>query len=298
VYVFDGKPPSMKGGELAKRTEKRADATKSLEAAKEGGDAAEVEKFTRRLVRVTPQHNKDCQDLLKLMGIPFIIAPCEAEAQCAELVKGKVVYATVTEDMDALTFGTTVLLRDMTQSAAKKLPVREFHLKTFLEEAGLTMPEFIDLSILLGCDYCDKIRGVGPKSAVTLIKQHHTIENILANADAKFLANVPPDWPYKQARELFVNPEVTPASECSFKWGLPDAAALMDFMHTKNGFAEKSVQGGIDKLTASRSGAVQGRLDSFFTKLPSTGPKKRKVDEKKKGSSKKKAKGGGGKFRR
>ena len=58
---------------------------------------------------------------------------------------------------------------------------KEFHLDAFLAESGLSMAQFIDLSILLGCDYCDKIRGIGPKSALELIKKHHTIEKILEN---------------------------------------------------------------------------------------------------------------------
>ena len=72
------------------------------------GDAENVEKFSRRLVKATKKHSEDCKELLKLMGIPYYDAPCEAEAQCAELVRAGSVYAAGTEDMDALTFGTKV----------------------------------------------------------------------------------------------------------------------------------------------------------------------------------------------
>ena len=67
------------------------------------------------------------------ISIPYVEAPCEAEAQCAELVKGGKVYAAGTEDMDALTFGTTVLLRHLTFSEARKMPIKEFHLSNVLE---------------------------------------------------------------------------------------------------------------------------------------------------------------------
>lgn len=111
VYVFDGKPPDMKSGELLKRTERREEAQKQLDKATEAGDAAEMEKFNRRLVKVTKEHSNEAKELLKLMGVPFVDAPCEAEAQCASLVKAQKVYGVATEDMDALTFGSNVLLR-------------------------------------------------------------------------------------------------------------------------------------------------------------------------------------------
>ena len=105
VYVFDGKPPQMKAGELEKRKEKRDVAQAALDKAKEEGDMEEVDKQNRRLVKVTKDHVNDVKVLLKHMGIPYVDAPCEAEAQCAELVKSGKVYAAGTEDMDALTFG-------------------------------------------------------------------------------------------------------------------------------------------------------------------------------------------------
>lgn len=58
VYVFDGKPPQMKGGELAKRIAKRAKAETDLSAATEAGDVDEIDKFSRRLVKATRQHSE------------------------------------------------------------------------------------------------------------------------------------------------------------------------------------------------------------------------------------------------
>jgi len=143
VYVFDGKPPDLKSSELTKRAERREDAQKELEKATEAGDAAMIEKFNRRLVKVTKHHNEEAKELLKLMGVPYIDAPCEAEAECAALVSAGKVYGAATEDMDALTFGSKVLLRHMTFSEARKMPVQEFHLDKVLEGLSMTKNEVI-----------------------------------------------------------------------------------------------------------------------------------------------------------
>lgn len=92
VYVFDGKPPQMKSGELTKRSERREEAQKQLEKATEAGEVADMDKFNRRLVKVTKQHAEEAKHLLGLMGVPYIDAPCEAEAQCAAMVRNNENY--------------------------------------------------------------------------------------------------------------------------------------------------------------------------------------------------------------
>ncbi|XP_033755645.1 flap endonuclease 1-like isoform X2 [Pecten maximus] len=294
VYVFDGKPPDMKSGELAKRKEKRDEAQKALAEAEEKGDVENIEKFSKRLVKMNKGHIDDCKVLLTHMGIPYIEAPGEAEAQCAALVKAGKVFATSTEDMDALTFGTNVLLRNLTVSEARKLPIKEYYYSKILEEIGLNKDEFIDLCILLGCDYCESIRGIGPKRAIDLIKQHKSIEEILKHLDTKKYT-VPEDWMFKEARRLFQEPDVAEPDDIDLKWSEPDEDGLIKFMCEEKNFSEDRMRNGMKKLTKARQGTTQGRLDSFFSVVSSTtsSTKKRKMDEQK-GSSKKKGRGGGG----
>ncbi|KAG1685475.1 Flap endonuclease 1 [Nymphon striatum] len=290
VYVFDGKPPQMKSGELAKRKERREEAQKQLDKAEETGDTENIDKFNKRLVKVTPHHNDECKKLLKLMGVPYVEAPCEAEAQCAALVKAGKVYATATEDMDSLTFGSNVLLRHLTFSEARKMPIKEFNLNRVLEGLDLTQEEFIDLCILLGCDYCDSIKGIGPKRAIELIRQHKSIDNILKVLDKKKYI-VSENWAYAEARNLFKEPEVSVSDDITLKWNEPDEEELVKYMCEEKGFSEDRIRNGVKKLKNSRNGSTQGRLDSFFKVLPSTNPKRK--PEAPKGSAKKKAKAGG-----
>ncbi|XP_040921793.1 flap endonuclease 1 isoform X2 [Toxotes jaculatrix] len=287
VYVFDGKPPQLKSAELEKRGERRAEAEKMLAQAQEMGEQENIDKFTKRLVKVTKQHNDECKKLLSLMGVPYIEAPCEAEASCAALVKAGKVFATATEDMDGLTFGTNVLLRHLTASEAKKLPIQEFHYSRILQDIGLTSEQFIDLCILLGCDYCGTIKGIGPKRAIDLIRQYGCIEEILENIDTS-KHPAPEDWLYKEARSLFLKPEVVDCSSVELKWSEPDEEGLIQFMCNEKQFSEDRMRNGYKKIVKSRQGSTQGRLDSFFSVTGSLSSKRKEPDLK--GSAKKKQK--------
>ncbi|KAL0335361.1 UNVERIFIED_CONTAM: Flap endonuclease 1 [Sesamum radiatum] len=247
-YVFDGKPPDLKKQELAKRYSKRADATEDL------SDALEV----------TKQHNEDCKKLLKLMGVPVIEAPSEAEAQCAELCKADKVYAVASEDMDSLTFGAPRFLRHLMDPSSKKIPVMEFEVSKVLEELNLTMDQFIDLCILSGCDYCDSIRGIGGQTALKLIRQHGSIENILENIN-KERYQIPDDWPYQEARRLFKEPSVfADDNQLELKWSPPDEEETTQ--KTVKESANKKTKAGVDhygKLYGLRPGWIAARLNDI-----------------------------------
>ncbi|CEG77865.1 Putative Flap endonuclease-1 [Rhizopus microsporus] len=239
-----------------------------MEEAAEVGTAADVTRYTKRTVRVTDQHNAECKRLLKAMGIPYVEAPCEAEAQCAELARGGKVYAAASEDMDTLTFKAPVLLRHLTFSEARKLPIDEINLERALEGLGLTSEQFIDLCILLGCDYTESIKGVGPKSAYNLIKEHKTIDEAIKHLGAKLKEGIPKDWNYAEARELFVKPVVIPASEVELSWGTPDVDAVVDFLVREKGFSEDRIRKGCERLAKNLKQATQTRVQDFFKVVP------------------------------
>eukprot|EP00808_Paulinella_micropora_P032048 g41813.t1 len=290
VYVFDGKPPTLKSVELEKRKERREAAEGKLEEAKDAENQEDQNKFKRQLVKVTKEQNDDCKKLLRLMGIPVVEAPCEAEAQAAELCRGGAVYATATEDMDALTFGTKKLLRNMTSAASRKLPIVEVDLDKVLSEMGLNMEEFIDLCILCGCDYTVKIPGIGPHKALTHIKKYKSIENMLAKMD-KSKTKIPEHFMHSEAKELFVKPDVTPHDQIKLKWGLLDEEGLIQFLVGEKGFGEDRVKSGIAKMKKSKGQSSQKRMESFFGPVTTVPSAKRKAekDKGKKGKGKDKS---------
>ncbi|KAI4091763.1 MAG: hypothetical protein LQ344_003867 [Seirophora lacunosa] len=312
LYVFDGAPPKLKSGELAKRFARKAEASEQHEEAKETGTAEEVEKFSRRTVKVTREHNNECKKLLELMGIPYIVAPTEAEAQCAVLAQAGKVYAAASEDMDTLCFNAPILLRHLTFSEQRKEPIQEYHLDSVLKGLGMERKQFIDLCILLGCDYVDPIPKIGPASALKLIRDYGTLEAVVEHIknDTKKRYTIPDDWPFEDARELFLNPDVRQADheDCDFQWKAPDVDGLVKFLVTEKGFSEDRVRSAAARLQKTLKTSQQARLEGFFKPKPKTEEevntlkrkneakreeqkKKQKVEKKEKAAAKAKPRG-------
>uniref|UniRef100_H2LIW3 Zgc:110269 n=1 Tax=Oryzias latipes TaxID=8090 RepID=H2LIW3_ORYLA len=194
VFVFDGKPPVEKLP-LVRRTR-------------------------GTLVSWVPAECR-CSHL----GVPVVQAPGDAEGLCASLVREGRAHAVASEDMDTLPFGANVLIRQL--NAKKDSEIVEYSLPKLLEALRISLEELVDLCILLGCDYCDKIPGLGPKRALALIQKHRTIENVLLNINRE-THPVPHLWKFKESRQIFLDPPGPPTPE--LVWTEPDEEALVKFL--------------------------------------------------------------------
>jgi flap endonuclease-1 len=214
VWVFDGVAPELKRETLRSRKENKEKAEEKKQDALDQGDMEDVLKFAGQTVRVTPKMTADAKNLIKLLGLPIVEAPSEAEAQASFMAKTGVVYAVASEDMDCLCFGCPTLLRGFT---TKDEPVTEIKLDIVLKEMDITMDQFIDICILCGCDYSKTIEGIGPAKAYNFIKENNNIEEVLKyieelNEDSKKKTKYtydPEKFLYKESRKLFVEPTIT-----------------------------------------------------------------------------------------
>jgi flap endonuclease-1 len=283
----------MKSGELLKRSDRRAEAEASLKTATEDANHKDIDKFSRRLVKVSKADNAECMQLLELMGVPVIQAPCEAEAQCAAMARDGLVFATATEDLDALTFGTPILLRYLTFSQARKMPVAEIHLDEVLKGLDLSMQQFRELCILCGCDYTGSIRGIGPQKALNLIKEYGSIDEALKHIDMTKYP-IPTDFLYEDARALFDHPEVLAKESVKLEWKDPDEAGLIKFLVDEKQFDIGRVKSGLEKLKDAKKKSSQQRLESYFgapivtkRKASSSAPEKKAAKKRGKKADKK-----------
>ena len=256
VYVFDGAPPIEKAEELQKRENSRNDAKLKEEEAYKEGDMEMVQKQQRRQVRITDEHISECKRLLECMGVPYVVAPSEAEAYCAQLCKNKIIDAVATEDMDTVTFGSPILLRNLNKKDSKE--IWEFDLKKILKDLELDQKSFVDLCILLGCDYSKTLKGVGTVRAFDLIKKHKNIEAIMENLNIE-----QDDFYYKESREMFEKEYETEDIEFDLKLKSDD---LIEFLVKEKNFSEDRILKGIERLKKVRKNNRQKGLSAFFTR--------------------------------
>jgi flap endonuclease-1 len=236
---------------------------------------------------VTKQHNEDVKHLLRLMGVPVVEAPSEAEGQCAELARKGKVWGVATEDMDVLTFRTPYQLKKLTMAASRKEPIQLIEHQKILDGFGITQAQFIDLCILCGCDYCDSIKGIGPKKALAGIKKYGTIEKFLESMDKDSKnIQIPANWLteepiFVEARRIFNELEVVDAENLDIKWGDCDEKALTEFLVEKNGFNAERVKAAIERLKKAKTKGGQTRMDSFFKAKPLSETEKKSLSDKK-----------------
>lgn len=171
VFVFDGRPPSLKRAEVEKRRELRRKAEEEYAAAVEAGDYAAAFSKVVMTGRLTADLVNDSKRLLDLLGIPWVQAPGEGEAQAAYMARRGDVWGVNSRDYDSLLFGAPRLVRYVTihgeewlpsRGRARRLEPEVIDLEAFLSHHGITREQLVDLAIMVGTDFNPGIRGIGP----------------------------------------------------------------------------------------------------------------------------------------
>ncbi|MFH0890223.1 MAG: flap endonuclease-1 [Candidatus Aenigmatarchaeota archaeon] len=262
VYVFDGIPPEFKRRTIEKRRAIKAEAEKNVAEALERGDIEGARKASTATSRLTKEMAEESKRLLDLMGIPVIQAPSEAEAQASRIVKNGHAWAAGSQDYDALLFGAPKLIRNLTITGRRKLPKKETYieikpelidLKKALGNLGLDQKQLITIGILIGTDFNQGIKGIGPKKALQLVKSK-SMGEIFTENDFGF------DDP-AAVMDFFMNPPVT--DEYEITWRKTDEDGIKKMMVEEHSFSEDRVAKVLETLR-KRSQYSQKSLGSWF----------------------------------
>jgi DNA excision repair protein ERCC-5 len=242
----------------------------------------------------------ECQALLRLFGIPYITAPMEAEAQCAELVSLGLVDGIVTDDSDTFLFGGTRVYKNMFNSNK----FVECYLAGDMEkELSLSREQLISLAHLLGSDYTEGLPGVGPVTALEILSEFpgkdglekfrewwKSVQSQTRPKDAdvstpfrkKFRKSqgtklfLPPGFPSPAVYDAYLHPEVDDSNE-NFQWGVPDVEGLRQFLMATIGWSKERTDEVLvpvikDMNKRDREG-TQSNITRFFTGSVGAGAK-------------------------
>src|SRR5438552_15057198 len=212
VFVFDGKPPTLKSAEIARRRAVKNKYESERAEALEAGDLEKAYSKATMTSRLTREMADDARELLRLMGLPVVDAPSEGEAQASHMAAKGSVWAAASKDYDCLMFGAPRLVRFLTISGKEFLPSRAafrpitpelIETQQMMDEYRITRPQLVDLAIMVGTDFNEGVKGIGPKKALKLVQQYGSIENMPSEIRDVLVPIVP------AIREIYLHPNVT-----------------------------------------------------------------------------------------
>ncbi len=253
VYVFDGKPPSLKSAEIERRKQIKKEATIKYENAVSQGRYEEAKKYAQQTSILKDEMVEDSKRLLGLFGVPVVDAPSEGEATAAYMTITGQAHVSASQDFDSLLFGAKKLVRNFTNSGKRKLPNRNttidvepeiIDLMKTLDNLGITREQLVDVGILIGTDFNpDGFERIGPKTALKAIKQHGRLEEIPQIQEKLDQVD------YKQIREIFLHPKVANTSD--LKFGNVDYQGITNYLTKERSFSIERVETSLNRLKKS-----------------------------------------------
>ena len=252
IYIFDGKAPELKSETQAKRREIRDEAEQIYKEALREGDTEKARKFAMRSSKLSPEIIESSKKLLTYMGIPYVDAKGEGEAQAAYLVSKGDAYAVASQDYDCLLFGAKRVVRNLAVSSNLK-SLEYYQLDRVLNQLDITREQLVDMGILIGTDFCEGLKGVGAKTALKLARSGKLSEKLdeLQSQSTHDLEEV---------RDIFLKHNVN--TDYKIKWEKPQTDKIIEFLSYQHGFSEDRVAKASAKLKNLSSS--QGSLDAWF----------------------------------
>jgi flap endonuclease-1 len=272
VYVFDGEPPEFKKRELEKRSEKKKKAEEEYKLALEKEDFVQARKYAQQMISIDDQILDDAKKLLELLGVPYLTAKHDAEAQLAVMAKKGLIDAVASQDYDTFLFGAPLVLRNLTVSRTRmirgkmKIVIPEkIYLDKTLKTLDISRQQLINLGLLVGTDFNDKIPKVGIKTGLKLIRQYPEWNDLIENVSKTYFKEGDTLNTYfhsaspQEIQSYFMNP---PYEDVPVEFNLrADIKGVTHFLVNERNFNEERVA---QQLAGISKKQKQKSLDSFL----------------------------------
>lgn len=265
IYVFDGPPPEFKKKTIEEREARKEEAVRKWEEAIRKGEPAI--KYAQATSRLSNEMIDDAKKLLDYMGIPWIVAKSEGEAQCSYMCGKGEVYAVGSQDHDSLLFGSPRLIRNLSISGKRKLPGKEVYvevkpelieLENALKNLGISREQLILIGLLVGTDYNKGIKGIGPKTALKLVNECKNLETLLKKVEWES------EFDAEDIFNFFLDPPVT--NNYKIEWKEPKPEKIIKFMVEEHDFSRERVEKVVEKLRESFYKEKQTSLGGWLKK--------------------------------
>lgn len=265
--VFDGEPSDLKKKTIAERAAAKLEAEEAMKAAREAGRLEEAGRLAQRTARLTREMVEESKLLLDLMGVPWVQAPSEGEAQCAEMAAQGVVDAAGSQDYDTLLFGAPLLVRNITIAGKRKVAGRNIYSevvpeKIFLEEnlarLGIERKQLVWIGLLAGTDFNQGVYGIGPKKALKLVVGKKSFSEV-----AEALGEKGEGFDWKPVEELFLKPPVKKISE-PLQQKEARRNEIISLMCGEHGFSQERVEAAIARAFKEPLDSSQSSLKKWF----------------------------------
>lgn len=256
IFVFDGAPPALKAREIEKRRAVKMKYEADHAAAVERGDLADAYSKATMTSRLTRDMIAEARELLALMGVPTVRAPSEAEAQAAHMAALSGDIWAASKDYDSLLFGAPRLVRFLSVSGKEFLPSQgtfrpivpeTIMLDELLAGWRITRSGLVDLAILVGTDFNEGIKGIGPKKALALVQRYGRIEDM----PAEIRDSLGDIEEINEVRQIFLHPDVTDVFDREQRE--PDLAGIVRFLCDEHEFGRDRVNAALERTFRERS---------------------------------------------
>ena len=263
AFVFDGEAPRRKARTISARVEIKKRAEREWREAVAVGDLARARTKAMQTSRLMPEMVEQSRRLLDLLGIPWVQAPAEGEAQASSMAQQEVAWGVGSQDHDALLFGAPILVKNLAITGRRKLPRKnvfvdvapeEIHLDSTLKGLGITREQLVDVGILIGTDFNEGVRGIGPKKALAGVKKHGRAEGLLGELGVEIEG-------LDEVRAIFLSPRVEPVRD--LVWRPADAEAVKKMLCDEFDFSPERIDPALAKFEVARKAAGQASLDLF-----------------------------------
>ncbi|MFX1494667.1 MAG: flap endonuclease-1 [Promethearchaeota archaeon] len=271
IFVFDGTPSELKLDTIEERRKIKDEYREKMIKAREDEDFREAKMYAQLTSKLDESMIEESKKLISYFGIPIIDATSEGEAQSAYLVQLGDAWACASQDYDTLLFGGERLIRNFAVSrtvkvrdTSKTLDIEYISLEKFLENLKITREQLVEMGMLIGTDFFPGIKGIGQHTALDLIKEYGSLENLLkSNVKVRGKEiNIETEI-IDQIKDIFLNPDIKKEYP-KLVWKKIDYEKIQELLIEQHNFSTQRVNNALERLRKQELSKRQVSLDSFL----------------------------------